>query len=299
MSIRSTWCRLNNLWGIRLRIHPLLTMVFLLSAVTGHFVEIITLFGIVLIHELGHVAAAKHFGWRMGVIQLTPFGGVAPTDEAGSIPAKQEIVVAVCGPLMNALMIGFGILLETLGIWTDAWTRYWTGANLTLLAFNLLPILPLDGGRLLQSAFSLIIPYRRTLAVTVYLSMIASAVLFGAAISRLGQQGLELNLAMISTFLIYSNWNEWRMLPYRFLRFLMRRFQRVAEWNERGTTASPIIVTRRTSLPQVVERFMREQLHIVLVMDERGRLIGILPEEMCIEHFLSKKKDSAVHEIFM
>jgi stage IV sporulation protein FB len=271
----------------------------LLSALTGHFAEIITLFGIVFIHELGHVTAAKHFGWRVREIQLTPFGGVAVTDESGSIPAREEAIVAVCGPLMNLLMIGFAYIMEALGVWTDAWKHYWTGANMTLLLFNLLPVLPLDGGKLLQSVFSLFIPYHRTLRITVMLSLLTSAAMFGTAFSRIGSGELEFNLALIGSFLLYSNWHEWGTLPYRFIRFLMRRNARVAEWMRRGVMAKPILVKPMATLPEIVTKFMRERLHIVLVMDEGGKLLSVLPEEHCTAHYLEKKKDSAVTELFM
>lgn len=271
----------------------------MLAAFTGHFVEMITLFGIVFIHELGHVAAAKHFGWRIREIRLTPFGGVAVTEEAGSIPAREEAIVAICGPLMNAAMIGFAFTMEFAGLWTEAWKQYWINANTALLLFNLLPIMPLDGGKLLQSALSMIIPYRRTMRITVIVSLLASGVMLGTACSRLGTGGLELNLAMIASFLLYSNWHEWRTLQYRFLRFLMRRNIRVAEWKRQGVAALPILARKKTALPAIVTKFMRERLHIVLVLDEQGRLITVLPEESCTVHYLEKKNNCAVSEIFM
>ncbi|WP_233531664.1 M50 family metallopeptidase [Paenibacillus alkalitolerans] len=288
-----------NIWGVRFRIHPLLTIVLLLSAVTGHFIEIITLFGIVVIHELGHITAAKHFGWRMREVRLTPFGGVAVTDEAGSVPAREEAVVAVSGPLMNVLMIGFAYGLEAAGVWTEAWMHYWVRANMTLLLFNLIPVMPLDGGKLLQSLFSLAVPYHRTLRVTVMVSLLASAAMLGTALSRFGSGGIELNLAMIASFLLYSNWYEWKTLPYRFIRFLMRRNARVEDWMRRGVMARPILVKHKDKLPAVVTKLLRERLHIVLVMDERGQLLTVLPEQYCTTHYLEKKKDSAVADLFM
>ncbi|WP_274362626.1 site-2 protease family protein [Paenibacillus thermotolerans] len=290
---------MSKLLGVRLKLHPLLTIVLILSAFTGHFIELITLFGIVFIHELGHVAAAKHFGWRFREIQLTPFGGVAVVDDAGSIPAREEAIVAACGPAMNLIMIGFAYAMQLSGLWTEAWVSYWIHANGLLMLFNLLPVLPLDGGKLLQAGLSLLLPYHFTMKLGAAASLVLSALMLGIAFSRVGKYTLELNLAMIGAFLLYSNWHEWRSLHYRFLRFLMSRSLRVPEWVRQGAAAKPIMAGVKTQLPDVVTKFMRERLHIVLVLDKQGKLLGAIPEEKCTAHYLEKKKDSAVIELFM
>lgn len=290
---------MNKLFGARLKLHPLLTIIFILSAFTGHFIELITLFGIVFIHELGHAAAANGFGWKIREIQLTPFGGVAEVDDAGSIPAREEAIVAACGPAMNLIMIGFAYAMEWFGLWTDAWVSYWIHANALLMLFNLLPVLPLDGGKLLQSGLSLILPYHFTMKLGAAASLLLSALMLGVAFSRIGQLTLELNLAMIGAFLLYSNWHEWKSVHIRFLRFLVGRNRRVSEWIRQGVTAKPIMAGVKTPLPAVVTKFMRERLHIVLVLDKRGKLVGAVPEEECTAHYLEKKKDSAVYELFM
>lgn len=61
----------------------------LISVLTGYFIETVTLFGIVFIHEMGHVVAAKSFGWRVKEVQLLPFGGVAVVEEPGAYPPSR------------------------------------------------------------------------------------------------------------------------------------------------------------------------------------------------------------------
>ena len=77
-------------------------------AFTGYFLEAITLFGIVLIHELGHLTAAKGFGWRVQEVQLLPFGGVLIVDELGTTSTREELIVALAGPLQHVWMILVG-----------------------------------------------------------------------------------------------------------------------------------------------------------------------------------------------
>jgi Zn-dependent protease/predicted transcriptional regulator len=106
-----------------------------------------------LMHELGHAVQARRDGLEIEGITLWLFGGVAQFK--GTFPsAGAEFRIAIAGPLVS-LVLG---VLFALGAWATpepeevdavvAWLGY---INLTLLAFNLLPALPLDGGRVLRS----------------------------------------------------------------------------------------------------------------------------------------------------
>jgi Zn-dependent protease len=107
-----------------------------------------------LLHELGHAFQAKREGMEIEGITLWLFGGVAKFK--GSFPsAGAEFRIAIAGPLVT-LALG---LIFVLVAWASALpdavdgVAAWLGyINLLLLAFNLLPALPLDGGRVLRSA---------------------------------------------------------------------------------------------------------------------------------------------------
>ncbi len=106
-----------------------------------------------LLHELGHALQARREGMEIEGITLWLFGGVAQFK--GAFPsAGAEFRIAVAGPAVS-LALG---LLFALGAWGIAFPEAvdgvaaWLGyINLVLLAFNMLPALPLDGGRVLRS----------------------------------------------------------------------------------------------------------------------------------------------------
>lgn len=107
-----------------------------------------------LLHELGHAIQARREGMELGGVTLWVFGGVAKFK--GSFPsARAEFRIAIAGPLVSLaiglLFIGTAVLVP-LPAAADA-VVFWVGQiNLLLLAFNMLPALPLDGGRVLRSA---------------------------------------------------------------------------------------------------------------------------------------------------
>jgi Zn-dependent protease len=111
-------------------------------------------FGSLLAHELGHALQARREGMEIDGITLWLFGGVAKFK--GMFPsAGAEFRIAIAGPLVSlALGLAFALVAWGLNLPTAVdGVAFWLGyINLTLLVFNLLPALPLDGGRIFRSA---------------------------------------------------------------------------------------------------------------------------------------------------
>jgi len=110
-------------------------------------------FASVLLHELGHAWQARRDGLEIDGITLWLFGGVAQFKGAFPNPGA-EFRIAIAGPLVTVVLSGGFALLALAGLpsavdGVAAWLGY---INLTLLVFNLIPALPLDGGRVLRAA---------------------------------------------------------------------------------------------------------------------------------------------------
>lgn len=290
-----------SLGNIVFRLHPLFVIVMLASILTGFFVELLTLFGIVFIHELGHIAAAKGFGWRIKEVRLLPFGGVAEVEEQGSVSAWEELIVAVAGPLQNAVMIALAWGMQSIGIWDDDWIQYFIQANLMIALFNLLPIMPLDGGKILQSMLSFWMSYRGTILFCTWSSLVVSILIIIASFIPLHQDaGIQLNVLMIGLFLLYANWYQRKHLPFHFIRFLMNRELRMKRLLDKGVMAQPIVVRFHQQLGDIVHMFMREKLHVIYVVNETGELQIIIQEkDLLRKYFTDRKPRSAVSELFM
>lgn len=117
----------------------------------------IGLFASVVLHELGHAKVAERFGLPMRGITLFIFGGVAEmSDEPPS--AKAEFWVAIAGPIVSIVvgtvagLLWFAGHAAELGVGFTAVIGYLAIINFVLVAFNMIPAFPLDGGRVLRSA---------------------------------------------------------------------------------------------------------------------------------------------------
>lgn len=108
----------------------------------------------VLIHELAHALSAKAFGWPTERIVLNLWGGHTQFESFTSSPGR-SVVVAMAGPAANFALSGATWLLISANVLSgvgDILANIFMWANLLIGIFNVLPGLPLDGGRLVESA---------------------------------------------------------------------------------------------------------------------------------------------------
>lgn len=273
--------------GIAISFHPLFVIVMLTSLLTGHFLELLSLFTIVFIHELGHVAAAKMVGVNVISVQMLPFGGVAVMDDTAQLTAGREIIIALAGPLQNMVLIGLAWLFHAFGLWEGPFMSYFIHSNLLIALFNLLPILPLDGGKICQSLCSLVLPYHSTLIWCHRISLLFSIiVILYSVIPMVTDRGvLQLNLLMVGSFLLYSNWNDYRNIPYRFLRFLVNR-ERFFSEQYSGSIAQPIVAEKSKPLDYILRLFKREKYHFIYVVNQQGSIVAVVPEQRVISSYL-------------
>lgn len=117
------------------------------------FVFAVMLYGAVLIHEAAHAVVANRLGYPVGPITIHFLGGATQVEEESRRP-RDEFLIAVVGPLTSLLIAGVGALLWWAG--PDGLllfaVQFLAGANLFVGVLNLVPGLPLDGGRVMRAA---------------------------------------------------------------------------------------------------------------------------------------------------
>lgn len=141
--------KLCTIFGTQVKLHWSLIIPF---AICFQSVEalamLVVIFGVVLLHEFGHIVANAQFGVKCQQVILCALGGIAVLDKEPPTP-KAEFIGTLCGPLVNVALFALAIPLAPY-VPKDIWTTFMF-VNMFMFTFNMLPALPMDGGRLFRS----------------------------------------------------------------------------------------------------------------------------------------------------
>lgn len=166
--------------GIPIRVHFTLLIVFFMLVLELGWLGLpagFLLFSSVLAHELGHAFVAQRYGIGIAGIDLHLLGGTAMMRGTPAQP-KQEMAIAIAGPAVSlALALVFGVFAWAAGI-SFAFERlglielipYVAAVNLAMAIFNLVPALPMDGGRVLRAALAMKLHPLRATRIAAYIA---------------------------------------------------------------------------------------------------------------------------------
>ncbi|MEU0899846.1 site-2 protease family protein [Streptomyces massasporeus] len=241
----------------------------------------------VLVHELAHTVAALRFKLPVRRIQLQFFGGVSEIEKEAETPGR-EFVLAFVGPLLSLVLAGIfyaavqtvepgtvpGVLLAGLMI-----------SNLIVAAFNLLPGLPLDGGRMLRAVVWKITgkPMKGTIAAAWVGRALAVSVLIGLplltqsgalgtdAVDNVGMDTvLDALLAAILAAIIWTGaGNSLRMARLR---------EHLPELRARALTRRAVPVESDTPLSEALRRANAAGARALVVVDPDGKPLSLVRE---------------------
>jgi Zn-dependent protease/CBS domain-containing protein len=238
---------------------------------------VLLLYGSVLVHEISHVAVAKALGMQVRRLVLQMFGGVTEVIEEQPGKADREYLVAVVGP-MTSLMLGLvGLAVIPAfdhGSVGRLIAEYFALTNLVIAAFNSLPGLPLDGGRVLR-AFLWQVTHdktRGTLAAG-WVGRAVALALLGTAVVKPRGFAQSTTAALYLAFLAAYIWMSAsvaiaqakvsEVLPRLDIRSMVRR-------------ALP--VTAEVPVAEAVRRAREDGARALVVVDSTGRPSGLVSE---------------------
>lgn len=181
----------------------------LIIILTGNFNYFIPYFLLLLIHELGHAITGIILGYKLNKIIFYPLGGITVFNIPINIPIKNELLILIMGPIMQ--IIGYLLLVNIY--------PFITIYHYTILIFNLLPIYPLDGGKIMNLLFNYKYNYLKSFKIVFFISLI---MLFFLLIFNF--LNFNLNLLMMIIVLFFKLIKDYKNINYYYNRFLLERY---------------------------------------------------------------------------
>lgn len=196
----------------KIEFHLLYYLFALICFLTGYFKDFIWISLLIIIHELGHLTGALLCRWNVKKIKILPFGGMTILNEQLNRPIYQEFIILLMGPIYQVL---FFFLLIVLNKNHPLFELYHYG----LLIFNLLPIIPLDGSKLLNLVLEYFFSYRFSKKIVL---VISTTFLFFFFISAFIYKNLIILIIVI--FLIIQNIKYFKEFKYIIKKFIFERY---------------------------------------------------------------------------
>jgi stage IV sporulation protein FB len=289
--------RIGRIFDIDIHISEVLVLLLAVLLITGRSGNVTAVFFIFLVHEAAHVIAARLLNLKVNEIELLPFGGAVKIQSFFESRPIHEIVVAAAGPLSNVLLL----LLYFGGIQVG-WLSHgmpdsdFVNINLILAGFNLLPALPLDGGRILRALLSRQIGLERATRIASGMGILLAAGLTTAGLYGLYYRVIHYSLFILSGFLIYSAVKERRNATYVMLKDIT--YKKESLLREGSMPIRNIAVLSSLPLKEVVRRFVPQRYHYVQVLDDQLKEKGILNESDIVNGLLDFGAQTQVGRLF-
>ncbi|NLJ59612.1 MAG: hypothetical protein GX338_01555 [Firmicutes bacterium] len=273
--------RILKAHGAEIHINPFFVLVLLMYASVGLFLETIFAFWVVLLHELAHVVVARGLGYKVERIEMLPFGGVVQFDKPFDGTRRSEIAIALAGPVHNFIFAGLAFVLLGKEIVPPGFGKFIFELNLAMGLFNLLPAIPLDGGRVARAVLSDSIGMERATHVAVNIGRVLGFFILILGIYLVFAGRGNIFLPSLGGFLMFAASRESEKVSYLRIKDSLRKKERLIS---EGSMYAEIIVSYEESpLVEVVRKFAPGKVSIVMVLDSNLNIIGLITEAAVFE----------------
>ncbi len=257
------------------RVHPLLIALIALGIGLGQATQTVVYVVSLLLHEAAHATAARALGYEMERVELYPFGGRADIPGIELSGALGEAVIAAAGPLANLVALAAATALWRLGFADAGRVRMIVDANLAMLAVNLLPAFPLDGGRVVRAALSRRLGFSRASSAALQMTGLICLLLLaaGGVLQLLGFPGWQ--LAVLSVVIYSAQRREAARVPLARWALWLRGQE---ELRAGGILPlQSLAAGEAAQIRHVLSRLFGRRAHRVYVYD-RDRMLGTLDD---------------------
>lgn len=187
--------------------------------ITGHFVNLIIFTSLIIIHEMGHIIISKILSYKIDKVIIYPYGGFVKLNTRINTKIENDLLVAISGIIMQSIYFGIIFFLYRNGIVREYIYSLFLLYHKSMLIFNLLPIYPLDGAKIVNLILSKYFSFN----IANYISIVISLI---TVIFFLYSDIYENNYSIILVIgvLMKNIYKFYKDISYIYNRFILERY---------------------------------------------------------------------------
>lgn len=181
---------------------------------TGQFKNIIILTSLIIIHELGHYLTAIFFKFNVQKIIIYPYGGITKLEELINKNINQELLIASAGIIYQTL---YYFLIINSNCFSSNTIQLFKFYHYNIVFFNILPIYPLDGSKIISLFLNKFLPFNLVNYLTIIISSLTVTILLIIT-------NFNYSYIMSISILLYDIFNFYKNIQYYYNKFLLERY---------------------------------------------------------------------------
>lgn len=250
-------------------------ILFFVSYYFGFLNLLVISYAITALHEAAHIFVAKRLGININKIEVLPFGITMKLDRECVLNPDDEIKIALAGPLCN--IISVFILCKT-----ECDFKYAISVSAVMGIFNLLPVLPLDGGRVLRAVLVKKFGYIKASKIILTLSRTVALIIILSGIYILYLTKFNFSVLLIGGFLIANITEERQNINTVIMKDILygrKKLKNLAKLPGRILT-----VSENDRANKVLLKLTYDKYCIIYVVDDNMEIAKTFTETWFVEH---------------
>lgn len=254
---------------------PYIILIFAFSFNSNYLIA----FVMVIMHEYIHYFTSRCFGYSGGSVKILPFGAVLKLSCIDYTSVMEEIIISLSGPIFNLVLAVIFYALSLRLNYGIIKSLFFT--NVCLGSFNLVPTLPLDGGRILRALLSTCKTYRAANIITITTSMTIGGIFMIYYLFCFFRGQINFTFGIIAFYIIFYSIKEKERIAYIIMGDIVKkkfRFTKKGYMNNKTLS-----IYCKENLLKALSLVEKNRYIILTVLDDDMQVMGIIYESEIIE----------------
>lgn len=270
-----------KIYGVKIKINYFLIPLLIFSYFANYHFELIAVLMIVLLHEGVHCLVSYSYQIQISEIQLFPFGGVVKAEDELGIEPMKEVMIAIAGPLFNFALFLLLFLLKTIFKYNSQGLDFIMRVNIVIGGFNLLPIIPLDGGRVMRALLANWLGLKKATMTAIQIGKVFcySFCVLGVLLTIKDFQYFY--IILLSALLYYCILQEKKMAYFLLMKEILRKKRTLQDKGVMNTKY--LTVLESIDIKYLLQEFSYGKYHFVTVVSASGKVLGTVSESEILD----------------